>query len=37
VARFTKRDSTVSVDDWVRVFKQKRDEIGSARCSNPAL
>ena len=36
VARFTKRDPA-SIDDWVRVFKQKRDEIASARCSNPAV
>ena len=33
VARFTKRDSSVSVDDWVRVFKQKRDAVASTRCS----
>jgi hypothetical protein len=37
VARFTKRDPKVSVDDWVRAFKQKRDEIASARCTNPVL
>jgi hypothetical protein len=37
VARFTKRDPSVSVDDWVRVFKQKRDEIAGARCTNPVL
>lgn len=37
VARFTKRDPKVSVDDWVRAFKQKRDEIASASCSNPVL
>ena len=37
VARFTKRDPKVSIDDWVRVFKQKRDEIASARCTNPVL
>jgi hypothetical protein len=37
VARFTKRDSTVSVDDWVRVFKQKRDEIANAHCASPVL
>ena len=36
VARFTKRDQG-SVDDWVRVFKQKRDEIANARCTNPVL
>jgi hypothetical protein len=37
VARFTKRDPKVSVDDWVRVFKEKRDEIANASCSNPVL
>ena len=37
VARFTKRDPGTSVDEWVRVFKQKRDEIANARCSNPVL
>jgi hypothetical protein len=37
VARFTKRDPNVSIDDWVRVFKQKRDEIATRRCSNPVL
>ena len=37
VARFTKRDPKVSVDDWVRAFKHKRDEIASASCSNPVL
>lgn len=37
VAQFTRRDSSSSVDDWVRVFKTKRDEIANARCSNPAL
>ncbi len=37
VARFTKRDPSVSVDDWVRAFKQKRDEIANARCGNPVL
>jgi hypothetical protein len=36
VARFTKRDRA-SVDDWVRVFKQKRDEIANAHCANPVL
>ena len=37
VARFTKRDPNTPVDDWVRVFKQKRDEIAAARCANPVL
>src|SRR5688500_15782251 len=37
VARFTRRDPSVTVDDWVRVFKQKRDEIANARCSGSVL
>ena len=37
VARFAKREPEVSIDDWVRVFKQKRDEIAARRCANPAL
>lgn len=36
VARFTKRDPA-SIEDWVRVFKQKRDDIASAHCTNPVL
>ncbi len=34
VSRFTKRDPNVSVDDWVRVFKQKRDEISNRSCAS---
>jgi hypothetical protein len=37
VARFTARDPKVSIDDWVSTFKQKRDEIANARCSDTAL
>jgi hypothetical protein len=37
VARFEKRQPGVSVDDWVRVFKQKRDEIANRRCTEPVL
>jgi hypothetical protein len=37
VARFSKRDPKVSVDAWVRAFKQKRDEIANASCANPVL
>jgi hypothetical protein len=37
VARFTKRDPAHSPDDWVRVFKQKRDEIAGRRCTNPVV
>ena len=33
VARFTRRDPTRTVDDWVRAFKQKRDEIVNATCA----
>ena len=34
VSRFTKRDPNTTVDDWVRVFKQKRDEISNRSCAN---
>ena len=37
VARFTKRDPLASVDDWVRVFKEKRDAIAARSCTNPVL
>ncbi len=37
VSQFTRRDKTSTVDDWVRVFKQKRDEIANRRCANPAV
>jgi hypothetical protein len=37
VARFTSRDPRASVDDWVRVFKEKRDAIAARRCANPGL
>lgn len=37
VARFTDRDPTASVDDWMRAFKAKREEIATARCTNPTL
>lgn len=36
-AQFTRRDPSSTVDDWVRVFKQKRDEIANRHCANPAL
>jgi endonuclease YncB( thermonuclease family) len=32
VARFTERDPSATVDDWVRVFKHKRDEIVNRHC-----
>ena len=37
VAQFTRREATTTVDDWVRVFKAKRDEIATRRCTNPVL
>ncbi len=37
VARVTRRDPRASVDDWVRVFKEKRDAIAARRCTNPVL
>jgi hypothetical protein len=32
VARFTERDPSATVDDWVRAFKAKRTEIASRHC-----
>jgi hypothetical protein len=37
VARFTMRDPTATVDDWVRAFRAKGNEIASASCQSPAL
>jgi hypothetical protein len=37
VARFTTREPNTPIEEWVRVFKQKRDEIAAARCANPVL
>ena len=37
VARFTMRDPKVPIESWVSAFKQKRDEIANASCSNPVL
>jgi hypothetical protein len=37
VAQFTRRDKATTIDDWVRVFKQKRAEIAGRRCANPAI
>jgi hypothetical protein len=34
VAGFTRRDPSASIDDWVQVFKQKRDEIVNRTCSS---
>jgi hypothetical protein len=33
VARYTRREPNVSIDDWVRMFKAKREEIANRRCS----
>lgn len=37
VSQFTRRDKTSTVDDWVRVFKQKRDEVATRSCTSPAV
>jgi hypothetical protein len=37
VARFTTREPDVPIDAWVRVFKEKRDAIANARCTNPTI
>ena len=34
VARFTHRDPTATVDDWVNAFKRKRAEIVNRRCAS---
>jgi hypothetical protein len=34
VARFTRRDPSATTDNWVQVFKQKRDEIVNRTCSS---
>jgi hypothetical protein len=34
VARFTRREPNVPLDDWVRVFKAKREEIANRRCAS---
>jgi hypothetical protein len=34
VARFTRRDPSATVDDWVNAFKKKRDDIVNRRCSS---
>jgi hypothetical protein len=33
VSRFTRRQPNTTVDDWVRVFKQKRDEVVNRSCA----
>lgn len=33
VARVTRRDPSATVDDWVKAFKHKRDEIANRTCS----
>ena len=34
VARFTRRQPNTSIDDWVAVFKDKRDQIATRTCSS---
>ena len=34
VSRFTERDPTATVDDWVEAFKHKRTEIVNRRCDS---
>jgi hypothetical protein len=34
VARFTRRDPSASVDDWVGAFKRKRAEIVNRTCAS---
>lgn len=34
VARFSRRDPTASIDDWVAAFKQKRDDIVNRSCGS---
>jgi hypothetical protein len=33
VSRFTRRDQSATVDDWVNAFKHKRDEIANRTCN----
>lgn len=33
-SRVTRRDPRTSVDDWVKVFKQKRDQIATRSCAS---
>jgi hypothetical protein len=37
VSQFTRRDTSSTIDDWVRVFKQKRDQIANRRCATPSV
>jgi hypothetical protein len=37
VSQFTRRDRSSTIDDWVRAFKQKREEIASRRCPSPGV
>jgi hypothetical protein len=37
VSRFTMRDPSVTVDQWVGAFKAKREAIATASCQNPVL
>ena len=33
VSRFTERQPETTIDDWVRVFKQKREEVTGRTCA----
>jgi hypothetical protein len=33
VSRFTRRDPSATVDDWMNAFKHKRDEIANRTCN----
>jgi hypothetical protein len=34
VSQVTRRDKTSTVDDWIRVFKQKRDDVTNRACTS---
>jgi hypothetical protein len=36
-AQVTRRDKTTTIDDWVRVFKLKREEITARSCASPVV
>ncbi|HKY21384.1 MAG TPA: hypothetical protein VJM31_09210 [Vicinamibacterales bacterium] len=36
VSQFTRRDKTSTIEDWVRVFKEKREEIAGRTCTAAA-
>ena len=34
VSRVTRRDKTSTIDGWVNVFKQKRDDVSNRACTS---